>query len=115
MPGILYLRSLEKLKLALDDLGLRMAAPKYGMRDRDVVALVPKDAHSLPMYSRELELFVGDLDEVAYWVEGVQWARNYDQALFGKNLNKNREKKENSVRHRRLVDILKQDDVKVDN
>jgi len=113
MIGIKTIYRIENIKRLLDDMGLEIRTPKY-YREKDVMALVPKDQNSLPVFSRDAEVFVGNLDEVETWLIGVQWARNYDTMVFGKSHSKNREKKEDKVRHNMLVDILKQDDVKVD-
>lgn len=115
MAGIRFIQQLERIKVILDNMGLRMAAPKHGgwHHDNDVVALIPKDADSLPVYSRDAEVFVGDLSAVENWIIGVQWARNYDRMTFGKNHEKNREKKEENIRHQRMINALMQDDVKV--
>ena len=48
--------------------------------DIDVIALYPKD-NSLPTYSRDACLFVGNLNEVESFFEGLGWARNYDRMI----------------------------------
>lgn len=113
MAGIRFIQQLERTKVILDKMGLKMVTPKHGYREKDVIALVPKDQDSLPVFSRDAEVFVGDLHEVDCWLVGVQWARNYDCFLFP-DYDKKREKKEETVRHNKLIAILKQDDVKVD-
>lgn len=114
MAGIRFIQQLERTKAILDNMGLRMTTPRHGgFRDRDVVALVPKDTESLPAFSREAEIFVGDITEVESWLTGVLWARTYDRVTFGNNHDKNRVKKEQNIRHKRMIEILKQDDTKV--
>lgn len=57
--------------------GLDVAKPKYHYFSRlDCFALVPfKDC--LPVYTRDAELFVGNLSQAESWLAGMEWARNY--------------------------------------
>lgn len=99
---------IERLKFECDKLGLRMCQTKYMRKDyENVVAVIPKDNDSLPVYARDTELFVGSLDDLEVWLRGVNWARDYDTLLFTKKHNKNRERKEQNVRNENLARILK--------
>ena len=73
----------------------------------DVVAIKPKDIESLPLYSRDAEIFVGTLNDLERWLQGVEWARKYDSMLFGVKHDEKRVKKEVEFRHGRLVRQLK--------
>ena len=77
------------------------------MEDGDTVALKPKDADSLPIYSRDAEVFVGSLTDLQYWLRGVEWARDYDRMVIDKNINKKRERKEQDERNCILLRTLK--------
>jgi hypothetical protein len=51
------------------------------------------------------------LEELEYWLRGVEWSRQYDEMLKVSN-SKKREDKEQLVRNRRLFSILKDEKVK---
>ena len=76
------------------------------MEDGDTVALKPKDADSLPIYSRDAEVFVGSLTDLQYWLRGVEWAREYDRMIKISD-DKKRARKEQDLRNRQLVKTLK--------
>jgi hypothetical protein len=61
----------------------------------------------LPIYTRDAELFVGTLEGAAYWMQGVEWARDYDRMVIDKNTDTKRERKEQDERNKQLVRILK--------
>jgi hypothetical protein len=73
----------------------------------DVLALKPKDQDSLPVYSRDAEVFLGTIDQLELWLRGIQWARQYDRMVFGTKHDKTRERKEQDERNRQLISILK--------
>lgn len=58
----------------------------------DVIALYPKDDR-LPIYSRDTYLFVGSLSEVENFLDGIQWARKYDN-MIGATTDQRREQYE---------------------
>lgn len=104
---ILRIRKIEKL---VDDLGLVMCHSKHGSFSPeygDLVALKPKDENSLPIYSRDAEIFCGSIDQLEQWINGINWSRSYDQMLFGKNHNEKRERKEQDIRNEKLAQIIK--------
>lgn len=105
--SVLALRRLEK---ECDELGFMMCHPRhYNSGDYgQLVAIKPKDQDSLPIYSRDAELFIGTLEELQVWLKGVEWARQYDELLRLSNTKK-RERKEQDERNRKLVAILKQE------
>ena len=76
----------------------------------DVVAVKPMDQDSLPVYSRDAELFVGTLDALENWIKGIDWARRYDSMLFGNAHNDKRQRKEQDHRNHQLMKILKGSD-----
>jgi hypothetical protein len=112
MTGYATIKKYEFVLHRLNQLGLTIAKPSFSMYDSDkFVAVVPMQGtveEPVPIYSRDAELFVGSLEEVENWVDGVEWARQYDMILFGKKHNDNRKRKEQDVRNRNLVDTLKQ-------
>lgn len=109
MSGYNTVLTIRRLEEKLDKLGFMLCYSKYGYKNEwDVVGIKPKDDDSLPIYSRDAELFAGTIEELERWVQGVEWARNYDKMLFGKKHDTNREKKEQAIRNEQLVAILRQ-------
>lgn len=109
MAGYGLLVKIRRLEEECDKLGFVFCHSKYGSYrgHEEVVALKPKDQDSLPIYARDAELFCGTFDELEVWLRGVQWARDYDNMLFGaKKHTANRERKEQDYRNRKLIQIL---------
>jgi hypothetical protein len=111
MAGYQAVVSLRRLEADVDKLGFMLCAPKSGWGSDDFgerVAIKPKDADSLPIYSRDAELFTGSLEQLRVWVQGVQWARSYDEMLKLSD-EKKRAVKEDHERGRQLIVKLKKD------
>ena len=110
MAGYNFVLTLRRLEQELDQLGFMMSNPRHGSaydpEYRDMVAIKPKDEHSLPIYARDAELFVGTLESLDQWIRGVKWARDYDRKLFGKRHSVNRERREQDERNRQLMAVL---------
>lgn len=109
---ILRLRRIEK---EVNELGFILAHPKNGYYQNnwgDVVALVPKNQNSLPVYSRDAEVFVGTLEQLSCWLQGVEWARQYDMLLKVSD-DKKRARKEQDVLNKQLVARLKDEEIKL--
>lgn len=109
MSGYNLILEIRRLESRLHKLGFVMCASKhsYSQTLGDTVAVRPKDNDALPIYSRDAELFVGTLEQLGEWIRGVEWSRDYDRMVFGKNHDKNRERKEQDWRNKELVKILK--------
>jgi hypothetical protein len=69
--------------------------------------LIPKDNDALPIYTRDAQLFSGTVEGAENWMQGVEWARNYDCMVIAKDTNKKRERKEQDERNRILLRTLK--------
>lgn len=108
MSGFNTILMVHKLEKAVDELGFVMCQPKYDNQGSygSTVTLRPKDAHSLPIYSRDAEVFQGTLEQLEYFIKGIMWSRHYDEMLRLSNTVK-RERKEQDVRNKNLVEILK--------
>lgn len=106
MTGIALIRKFRAIEEQANRLGFQITASKYFNRDHDVVALQPLDGDSLPIYSRDAELFVGSIEELEGWLRGLEWARQYDRLLFGKNHGGKRARLEQQVRNKQLVKVL---------
>jgi hypothetical protein len=119
MAGYQAVISLRRLEAEVDKLGFMLCAPKHGNwggnEYDDRVAVKPKDADSLPIYTRDAELFTGSLEQLRVWLQGVQWAREYDMMLKLSD-EKKRALKEDaerarqfSAKQRQLLEDLKKD------
>ncbi len=103
--AVLKIRQLEK---ECNEYGFMLAHPRHCNSGEwgNYVAIKPKDADALPIYSRDAELFVGTLEELQIWLKGVEWSRQYDELLRVSN-SKKRERKEQDERNRKTIQILK--------
>ena len=106
MTGYKTVLKLRDFEVKIEKMGFRMAYPKYGHRECDSIALLPKDANSLPTYSRDAELFIGTIEQAEEWIRGIEWARQYDMFL---NLSdeKRRARKEQIQRNANLINQIK--------
>ena len=108
MSGYNLIRKIRYLEEECDKLGFKITSTKdyvniYG----DVVALKPK-ADCLPIYSRDAELFVGTIEDLERWIQGFHFARKYDSMLFGTKHDTNRDRKEQDLRNKKLMDTIKE-------
>lgn len=104
---ILWIRRIEE---RVDKLGFRMGNSKHGNYRQefgDTVTLFPKE-DSMPIYARDAELFSGSLEQLEYWLNGLEWSRQYDDSLIGKNIKKLRARKEQDYRNRKLLKTIKE-------
>lgn len=104
---ILRIRGLEE---EVDKLGLRMDKSKHGDFRQgfgDVIALFPKD-DSLPIYSRDAEIFVGTLEEMEWWLRGFQKSNEYLRMLIGQNFEDKVKRKEQDYRNKQLLTKISQ-------
>jgi len=105
---VLRLRRLEQEATAL---GFMFAYPKHRYDSEvDMVALKPRDADAVPIYSRDAEVFCGTLDQLDVWLRGVEWARNYDMMLKVSD-EKKRERREQDLRNSMMMQRLKNEKV----
>jgi hypothetical protein len=114
MSGWSTITRVRRLEEQVDKLGFKFKQPRHGdweQQERSL-ALVPKDADALPIYSRDAELFVGSLEGLETWLHGVRWAREYDIMLRLSD-EKKRTRKEQDERNRILLKTLK--DSKIPN
>jgi hypothetical protein len=119
MAGYQAVLSLRRLEAEVDKLGFMLCAPRNGNwggnEYDDRVAVKPKDADSLPIYTRDAELFTGTLEQLRIWLQGVQWAREYDMMLKLSDEKKRAIKEDAerarqfSAKQRQLLEDLKKD------
>lgn len=108
------INKIRRIEKELNELGFVLAQPKHGWNTHDMnhVAIIPKDVNALPVYSRDAELFSGTLEQLEVWLRGVEWARQYDYLLKVSD-EKKRERKEQDLRNKQLIQRLKNEEVEV--
>ena len=110
MAGFAMVQRVHRLEKQLADLGMRWGHDKHsgswgGSEFGDRIAVFPRD-EELPVYSRDACLFTGTIDDLQTWINGIQWARDYDM-INKVSDEKKRARKEQDYRNQRLVGILK--------
>lgn len=112
MAGWNTIQEIRRLEEAFDKIGLKISKARESSwtNGHDFIALVPKDADSLPIYSRDAEVFVGTIEDARQWLRGLTWAREYDM-LIRLSDDKKRSRKEQDERNRQLVRMLKNEKV----
>lgn len=95
----------KRAEKSANDMGFAFRSDPYG-RSRDSIFLCPVDDERLPVFHKKTVMFEGTLAEVESFLQGISWAQRYDLAL-GLKTDKRREKAEQRIRNKRLVDILK--------
>jgi len=108
MAGWNTIERIRRIEEAVDKLGFKFSKSKHSdwTDDHGALSLVPKDSDSLPIYSRDAELFVGSLERLEDWLSGVRWAREYDMMLKLSD-EKKRKRKEQDERNRILLKTIK--------
>ena len=109
MSGWNTIQRIKRIEEAIDKLGFKFSKSKHSdwSEDHGALSLVPKDVDSLPIYSRDAELFVGSLERLEDWLAGVRWAREYDMMLSLSDETK-RDKAEQKQRNRNLMRSIKE-------
>ena len=109
MSGWNTIQRIRRMEKEIDKLGFKFKQPKHGdwERQEQSISLVPKDADSLPIYSRDAELYVGSLEQLETWLHGVEWARNYDMMLRLSD-DKKRSAAEQKERNKNLMRTIKE-------
>jgi len=93
--GMNIIERIDYVKELADFFGFRLGRrPHSGFGDSaiDPIALYPKD-NQLPTYSRDACLFTGSLSDIENFLDGIRWARNYDN-MIGATSDKRREQYE---------------------
>jgi len=112
MSGYNLVRKIKFLEEKCSELGFLMChSNHFDNSFGDLLAVKPKDVESLPPYSRDAEMFIGTLNDLERWLEGIEWARKYDRMLFGVKHDEKRVRKEQDYRNEVLVKILKSEKV----
>lgn len=108
MAGWNTIERIRRIEKEVDALGFKFASSKNSTwtEDHGALCLKPKDSDSLPIYSRDAELFVGSIEGLETWLHGVRWAREYDMMLKLSD-EKKRARKEQDERNRILLKTIK--------
>jgi hypothetical protein len=113
MSGYSTVLKIRRLEQEIDELGFRWGHSKHGAWGNnefgDVISLFPKD-DSLPIYSRDAELFTGTIEGLELWLNGFRRAREYDRLLMGHSCDKRRDRKEQDYRNTQLMLKIKEAD-----
>jgi hypothetical protein len=105
VAGYQTILNLRKLEERVDKLGFRMGLPRHGNYRQefgDLVALFPKE-DSLPIYSRDAELFIGSLEQMEHWLNGWEKMQQYHRMLLGRDFEKRVQRKEQDYRNEELM------------
>jgi hypothetical protein len=112
MAGYHMVRLVKRIEEKADELGFMLCYPTWNSNSGvDLISIKPKtDENRLPLYSRDAILFTGSIDQLEKFFDGINWARNYDEMLKVSS-EKTRSKKEQEVRNKHLMQMLKDEEV----
>jgi hypothetical protein len=108
MSGYNNILKVRRFEERVHGMGLRIGYPRYVncSADNDMLSLMPRD-HEWPLYSRDAELFIGTIYSATSWLDGLEFARNYDDMLKVGSRTK-RERKEQDYRNKELLKAIKE-------
>lgn len=89
-----------------NNLGFRFKSTEFEPGDRDSFVLAA-DGDRLPAYRPNVPLFRGSLEEMESFLQGIEWARQYDSILELKT-DQRRERAEQRLRNQALVNMIKE-------
>ena len=105
VAGWQLLQSFRNVEARANKIGLKFGPSKFIGMQFDTIALVPFDEH-LPIYNREAEVFTGTLQDIDKWLQGITWARNYDDLMKVSNDEK-RQTAESKYNQRELLKVIR--------
>jgi hypothetical protein len=107
MSGYNNILKVRRFEERVHGMGLRIGYPRYRIgEDGDMLSLMPRD-HEWPLYSRDAEMFIGTIYSATSWLDGLEFARNYDDMLKVGSRTK-RERKEQDYRNKELLKAIKE-------
>lgn len=113
MSGYALILKVKRLEEEIHKMGFRWGYSKHGgWGDHDfgeMVSIFPRD-EELPAYSRDAAIFTGSINQLETWIQGVNWARDYDM-LMKISDEKKRTRKEQDLRNAHLIKRMKNEDV----
>ena len=102
------LERMKRVEARANALGFVFTAGSKGWDIESTSAAIyvqPKD-DLLPISSRTANFFIGSIESIDSWLDGIEWARHYDDLLKVSNTKK-RIKQEDRVRQQHLMKTLK--------
>lgn len=104
-----YWNTIQKIK-RVEAMANKMGFEFSVGRDRyidsgDSIHLIPL-GDALPHYRRGADIYSGSIEDIGTWLEGLQWARNYDEMLKLGN-DKKRAEREQVERNKQLLQMVK--------
>ena len=98
MLGYSQMQLFDRLKERADALGFEVQSAKFG---ENFLTLSPV-GDELPLYSRDADLYNGDVQSLLSFMHGIIWAREYDEMIKLSNTDK-RQEKEQKIKNRQLL------------
>lgn len=95
----------DKLGFILDSSPYRSGGSWVADDNHADIYVKAKD-DNLPHYSRDTYFFSGSIEQIDLWLQGIVWARNYDQIIKLSD-QKKRTAKEQQERNRQLMRTIK--------
>jgi len=104
---------LENVVSALTKLGYKIKPAKYGQASIGVYPLDDKN----PLYSRDAQVYVGTIEQIACWMRGVQHQDGYLKMLKAtsdKRIKELEEKYIEKLKHQTILDVIRDPNKKID-
>lgn len=104
--GMYTYRRIKDIESKIETLGFKFKTTTYGnpMEYEKFIVITKND--QLPVYRNGTEVFIGYLEEIESWVDGIEWARNYDH-LLGLKTGLRRERAEKRLKNKKLLETIK--------
>lgn len=97
---------IKRVEARANALGFEFTCSNHNWGSTDTSILVTPKDDLLPIYSRTATFFTGSIEHIESWLDGIEWARHYDDLLKVSNVKK-RIKQEDLVRQQHLMKTLK--------
>ena len=100
-------QKIKRIEALANQLGFELTAGRdTWQRDGgNLIYLVPLD-DKFPHYSRGAEIYQGTIEDISIWLDGLKWAREYDEMLK-LSTDKKRNERENVERNKQLMQMVK--------
>ena len=100
------IQKIKRVEAMANKLGFEFSVGRDQYIDSgDSIHLIPL-GDALPHYRRGAEIFSGSVEDIGTWLEGLQFARNYDEMLKLGN-DKKRAEREQVERNKQLMKTIK--------
>lgn len=97
---------MKRVEEKANKLGFQFAAGQYGYSKEASLLVLKPLGDALPHYGRNAELFSGSIESIDTWLNGLLWAREYDNMLKISN-DKKRDEKEQAEKNKQLMKTIK--------